>query len=104
MRMIRLFASAMPLALLLPLTAHAAKWPDNVKKDYMKDCVAAASQNVSQKDAEQHCACGADQIAKNFTAPEILELMDKKKQPSVELRTRALDAIQSCKAKPKAAK
>lgn len=104
MRMIRLLAFAMPLAVLLPMTAHADKWPDDVKKDYMKDCVAAASQSVSQEAAKQHCTCGANQIAKNLTTPEIRELMDKKKLPSVELRTRALDAIQSCKAQPKAAK
>ena len=34
MRLIRLFAIAAPLALLLPLSAHAA-WPAGVKAQYM---------------------------------------------------------------------
>ena len=49
MRTIRLLAFAAPLALLLPLSAQADNWPAGAKKDYMKDCVAAASQSVDAK-------------------------------------------------------
>ncbi|MEB0047552.1 MULTISPECIES: hypothetical protein [unclassified Pseudomonas] len=100
MRLIRLLALASPLVMLLPLSAQAA-WPTGARESYMKDCVAAASQNIDQKSAEQHCACGADKLNEKFTSTEIAELMSKQKQPSVELRTKALDAIQACRATAK---
>lgn len=98
MRMTHLFALAAPLTLLLPLGAHADNWPEGLKKDYMQDCVAAASQSVDAKTAQQHCACGADKLSAKFSTTEIKQLMDKKVQPSADLRTKALDAIQSCRA------
>ncbi|MGC5700463.1 hypothetical protein J4P02_09680 [Pseudomonas sp. NFXW11] len=96
MRLNRLFALAAPIALLLPLSAHAA-WPAGARADYMKDCTAAASQSIDAKSAEKHCACGADKLNEKFTTDEIKELMSKTKQPSAELRTRALDAIAACR-------
>ena len=98
MRMTHLFAFAAPLALLLPLTAHADNWPAGTKNEYMKDCVAAASKSIDQKTATQHCECGANKLNENFTSAEIEALMSKTKQPSAELRTKALDAIQACRA------
>ena len=98
MRMIHALIFAAPLALLLPLTAQADNWPAGAKKDYMKDCVAAASQSVDAKTAEQHCACGAEKISEKFSTAEIKQLMSKTTQPSAELRTKALDAIQACRA------
>ncbi|RON08541.1 hypothetical protein BK659_14240 [Pseudomonas brassicacearum] len=98
MRLIRLIALASPLVMLLPLSAQAA-WPAGVRESYMKDCVSAASQSVDQKTAEMHCACGADKLNEKFTTAEITELMSKTKQPSAELRTKALDAIQECRVK-----
>ena len=98
MRMIHALVFAAPLALLLPLSAQADNWPAGAKKDYMKDCVAAASQSVDAKTAEQHCACGAEKISEKFSTAEIKQLMSKTTQPSAELRTKALDAIQACRA------
>ncbi|KMM79195.1 hypothetical protein [Pseudomonas deceptionensis] len=98
MRMIHALIFAAPLALLLPLTAQADNWPAGAKKDYMKDCVAAASQSVDAKTAEQHCACGAEKLSEKFSTAEIKQLMSKTTQPSAELRTKALDAIQACRA------
>ena len=63
----------------------------------MKDCTAAASQSVDAKSAEKHCACGAEKLNEKFTTEQISELMSKQKQPSAELRTKALDAIAACR-------
>jgi len=101
MRLNPLFAFAAPLALLIPLSAHADNWPAGAKNDYMKDCVAAASQSVDLKTAQQHCACGADKLSEKFSTAEITQLMSKTTQPSAELRTKALDAIQTCRAEKK---
>ncbi|MCL9658847.1 hypothetical protein L2088_29515 [Pseudomonas protegens] len=96
MRLTQLLTLAAPLALLMPLSAQAA-WPAGARADYMKDCTAAASQSIDAKSAEKHCACGADKLNEKFTTDEIKELMSKSKQPSAELRTRALDAIAACR-------
>ncbi|WDR34316.1 hypothetical protein NN484_17565 [Pseudomonas serboccidentalis] len=98
MRLIRLFAFAAPLALLLPLSANAA-WPAGVKAQYMKDCTAAASQNnkVNTAEAEKHCGCGADVLEKKFTTQEISQLMDPKTPPTAELGQRALKEISVCR-------
>ena len=98
MRLIRLFAIAAPLALLLPLSAHAA-WPAGVKAQYMGDCTKAASQSINPAEAKKHCACGADVLEKKFTTQEIAQLMDPKTPPSKELAQRALTEISACKAK-----
>ncbi|AJO77752.1 MULTISPECIES: hypothetical protein [Pseudomonas] len=96
MRLTQLFALAAPLALLLPLSAHAA-WPAGVRAEYMKDCTAAASQSIDAKSAEKHCACGADKLNEKFTTDEIKQLMSKQTQPDPALRTKALDAIAACR-------
>lgn len=96
MRLTQLLTLAAPLALLLPMSAQAA-WPAGARADYMKDCTAAASQSIDAKSAEKHCACGAEKLNEKFTTDEIKELMSKSKQPSAELRTRALDAIAACR-------
>ncbi|MES2869559.1 MAG: hypothetical protein V4749_08310 [Pseudomonadota bacterium] len=96
MRMTHLLAFAAPLALLLPLSAQADNWPAGAKKEYMTDCVAAASKSTDVKTATQHCECGADKLDTTFTTSELKELMSKTKQPNEALRTKALDAIQVC--------
>lgn len=96
MRLIRLFAYAVPLALLLPLSANAA-WPAGVKAQYMNDCTAAASKSVNPAEANKHCACGADVLEKKFTTQEIAQLMDKNTPPSGELGQRALKEISVCR-------
>ncbi|MFJ2711738.1 hypothetical protein ACIOZM_12725 [Pseudomonas sp. NPDC087346] len=96
MRLIRLFAFAAPLAMLLPLSAQAA-WPAGVKAQYMNDCTAAASKSVNPTVAKQHCTCGADVLEKKFTTQEIAQLMDKNTPPSGELGQRALKEISVCR-------
>ncbi|MGH8387035.1 MAG: hypothetical protein ACRESJ_16325 [Pseudomonas sp.] len=96
MRLIRLFAVAAPLALLLPLSAHAA-WPAGVKAQYMGDCTTAASKSINPAEAKKHCACGADVLEKKFTTQEIAQLMDKNNPPSAELGQRALKEISVCR-------
>lgn len=97
MRLTRLFALAAPLAMLLPLSAHAA-WPAGMRADFMKDCSTAAAQNIGEANAEKHCACGANVLDKNFTTDEIKQLMSKEQAPSAELVQKAHAAIASCKA------
>jgi len=96
MRLIRLFALAAPLALLLPLSAHAA-WPNGVKAQYMSDCTKAASQTVNPAEAKKHCSCGADVLEKKFTTQEIAQLMDKNNPAGPELSQRALKEISVCR-------
>ena len=96
MRLIRLFAFAAPLALLLPLSAHAA-WPNGVKAQYMSDCTKAASQTVNPAEAKKHCSCGADVLGKKFTTQEIAQLMDKNNPAGPELSQRALKEISVCR-------
>jgi len=96
MRLIRLFAFATPLALLLPLSANAA-WPAGVKAKYMSDCTSAASKSVNPAEANKHCACGADVLEKKFTTEEISQLMDPKTPPTTELGQRALKEISVCR-------
>ncbi|MBT9268519.1 MULTISPECIES: hypothetical protein [Pseudomonas] len=96
MRLIRLFAFAAPLALLLPLSANAA-WPAGVKDKYMNDCTSAASKSVNPAEANKHCACGADVLEKKFTTQEISQLMDPKTPPTAELGQRALKEISVCR-------
>ncbi|NVZ30025.1 hypothetical protein HX881_31045 [Pseudomonas gingeri] len=96
MRLTHLFAFAAPALLLLPLSAHA-EWPTGQREAYMKDCTAAASKSVPVNVAQQHCACGADKLRDNFTQKEIEELMNAKKEPSPELKTKALNTIAACR-------
>ncbi|NWB30320.1 hypothetical protein [Pseudomonas gingeri] len=97
MRLTHLFAFAVPALLLLPLSAQA-DWPSKeTRAAYMKDCTAAASQSVPVNVAQQHCACGADKLRDNFSKDEISALMNAKKEPSPELKTKALNAIAACR-------
>ena len=97
MRLIRLFALAAPLAMLLPLSAQAA-WPAGARDAFMKDCTAAAEKTIGEANAKKHCACGADELNKKFTTQEITQLMSKQTPPSPELVKKAQVAIAACKA------
>ncbi|MGY2183140.1 hypothetical protein [Pseudomonas agarici] len=63
----------------------------------MNDCTAAASRSVPVNVAKQHCACSADKLRDNFSKNEISALMNAKKEPSPELKTKALGAIADCR-------
>jgi len=100
MRLNRLFAVVAPLALLLPLTAHA-DWPKGERDKYMAQCTQAATPQIGAAAAKAHCACGADAI-KSYPASDIQALMDNKASP--ELQKKALDKIAACRADNKAKK
>lgn len=98
MRLHQFLALAAPFALLLPISAQAA-WPAGEKANYMKDCVAAASQSVDAKTATSHCDCGANVLEKKFTTDEIKQLLNTKTPPPAALRDRALTEVSACKVK-----
>jgi hypothetical protein len=100
MRLNRLFAVIAPVALLLPLTAHA-DWPKGEREKYMAQCTQAATPQIGAAAAKAHCACGADAI-KSYPASDIQALMDNK--ASDALKQKALTQISSCKADNKAKK
>lgn len=94
MRLNRLFAVVAPIALLLPLAAHA-DWPKGEREKYMAQCVPAAAQSIGDAAAKAHCACGADAL-KSYPASDLKSLMDNKASP--ELKQQALTQISKCKA------
>ncbi|NUT81789.1 hypothetical protein [Pseudomonas brassicacearum] len=100
MRLNTLFAVVAPLALLLPLTAHA-DWPKGEREKYMAQCTETATPQIGQAAAKAHCACGADAI-KSYPASDIQALMDNKATP--QLQQKALGEIAKCKAENKAKK
>ena len=100
MRLNTLFAVVAPLALLLPLTAHA-EWPTGEREKYMAQCTEAATPQIGAAAAKSHCACGADAI-KSYPAADIQALMDNKAAP--QLQQKALGQIAKCKANNKAKK
>lgn len=100
MRLNTLLAIVAPLAMLLPLTAHA-EWPKGERDKYMAQCTEAATPQIGAAAAKAHCACGADAI-KTYPAGDIQALMDNK--ASDALKQKALTQIATCKAAPKAKK
>ena len=96
------FSSTLALAAslaFLSLGAQAAapsNWPASARDSFVKDCSAAASQNVDAKTAKDHCECGADKINAELTTAEITELM-KNPNAKPELKNKAVAAISSCK-------
>ncbi|AHL33335.1 hypothetical protein CD58_10705 [Pseudomonas brassicacearum] len=100
MRLNTLFAVVAPLALLLPLSAHA-DWPKGERDKYMAQCTQAATPQIGAAAAKAHCACGADAI-KSYPAKDIQALMDNK--ASEDLQRKALTQISTCKANPDAKK
>ncbi|MEQ7920307.1 hypothetical protein ABQX22_14015 [Xanthomonas sp. WHRI 1810A] len=95
MKLLRIVALLTPLALALPLNAHAAM-DAKTKSTYMNECAAAAGQTNPGMDAkavQTHCECGAQQINKGFTDKEIASLNDKSTQPSTELTARLQKAV-----------
>jgi len=98
MRFSSTFALAASLTL-LSLGAQAAapsSWPAGARDSFVKDCSAAAQQNVDAKTAKDHCECGADKINAELTTAEITELM-KNPNASPALKNKAVAAISSCK-------
>ena len=94
MRLNRLFAVVAPIALLLPMAAHA-DWPKGERDKYMAQCTQAATPQIGAAAAKAHCACGADAI-KSYPAKDIQALMDNK--APLDLQQKALGQIAACKA------
>ncbi|MDH0744831.1 hypothetical protein N5D61_00495 [Pseudomonas sp. GD03842] len=95
MKVLHVAALLAPLALALPLSAHAAM-DAQTRSTYMSECTAAATQNNPGMDAnaaKAHCECGAQQIEKNFSDKEIASLSDKNKTPSTEMTARLQKAV-----------
>jgi hypothetical protein len=95
MKLLRAVALLAPLALALPMSAHAAM-DAKTKTTYMNECATAAAQNNPGMDAkavQSHCECGAQQINKSFSDKEIASLSDTNTPPSAELTTRLQKAV-----------
>ena len=96
------FSSTLALAASLAFLSLGAQaeapsnWPAGARDSFVKDCSAAASQNVDAKTAKDHCECGADKINAELTTAEITELM-KNPNAKPELKNKAVAAISSCK-------
>lgn len=95
MKLLRVAALLAPLALTLPLSAHAAM-DAKTKTSYMNECTTAATQSNPSMDAsavKAHCECGAQQINKNFSDKEIASLNDKTTPPSTDMTSRLQAAV-----------
>lgn len=95
MKLLRIAALLAPLALALPISAHAAM-DKNTESTYMTECAAAAKQNNPGLDAsavKAHCECGAQQINRSFSDKEIASLNDKTTPPSAEMTARLQKAV-----------
>ncbi|AZF32927.1 hypothetical protein C4J89_3460 [Pseudomonas sp. R4-35-07] len=96
------FTSTLALAASLAFLSFGAQaaapsnWPEGARDAFVKDCSAAASQNVDVKTAKDHCECGADKINAELSTAEIKELMTNQ-NASPELKNKAVAAISSCK-------
>ena len=90
------FAATLSLLSLGAQAAAPSNWPAGARDSFVKDCSAAASQNVDAKTARDHCECGADKINAELTTAEIKELMTNQ-NAKPELKNKAVAAITSCK-------
>jgi hypothetical protein len=103
MRLYRLFALAAPLALLLPMAAHAATasdWPPPGRDGFVKECVDSASKGgMDQVNAVAHCTCGANTVQHDLSSAE-LKVLDSKTADGEAARAKMLGAVgEKCKSK-----
>ena len=87
MKLLRVLALLAPVALTMPISAHAAMTPAE-KSTFITECTAAAGKSLKADAAKAHCECGAQQVNKNFTDKEIAALNSKTVAPSPELTTK----------------
>ena len=87
MKLLRIFALLAPIALVTPLSAHAAM-DQNTRATFIKECTTAAGQKLDAAAAKSHCDCGADQVDKNFSDKEIAQLSNTSKPATPELRNK----------------
>lgn len=96
MKLFRIAALLAPLALSLPLSAHAGTMDAQTKTDYMAICATTATQNNPGMNAaavKAHCECGQQQIEANFSDAEIKSLNDKTTPPTAEMTSRLQKAV-----------
>ena len=87
MKTFRLLALLAPVALALPLSAHAAM--DNATHEtFIQNCMAAAGQKLDAKAAQAHCTCGANSVNKHFSDAEIKTLSNAQTPPDSKLTAR----------------
>ena len=87
MKLLRVLALLAPVALTMPISAHAAMTPAE-KSTFITECKAAAGKTLKDDAAKAHCECGAQQVNKSFTDKEIAALNSKTEAPSTELTAR----------------
>ncbi len=89
MKLHRLFALALPLAVILPSTA--ASWPDGAEEQFIEQCMA----NLNSPQAQEFCRCAADEVSDEFTQAE-LEAMGTQLEVDPEMRQRLITASGRC--------
>ena len=91
MKLLRLLTLLAPVALALPLSAHAAMSAP-VKAKFISDCVATAGEKLDAASAKSHCECGAEQVSKNFSTAEI-ETMSNGTTPPTAAQTKKMSDL-----------
>ncbi|MDR0281671.1 MAG: hypothetical protein LBJ37_27745 [Paucimonas sp.] len=95
MRLHSLLALAAAGALLMPLAAHAGKFPAGKDGTYMDQCIQTATgKGLDVNTANKHCKCGKEAIEKNFSDKEIAAL-DSTTGVDANLMQRAQTAVQN---------
>jgi len=87
MKLLRILTLLAPVALALPMSAHAAMDKDT-RNMFITQCATTAGQKLDANSAKTHCECGADQVDKNFSNAEIARLKDTTKAPDEKLTAR----------------
>ncbi len=87
MKLLRILALLAPVALAIPMSAHAKMDPDT-RDMFITQCATTAGQKLDAKSAKTHCECGANQVDKNFSDAEIARLKDSTKAPDEKLTAR----------------
>ncbi|WP_095095800.1 hypothetical protein [Pseudomonas sp. Irchel 3A5] len=100
MKLPRLFALLAPLALAMPLTAHAAMSAPT-KAKFIQDCVSTAGQKLDAASAKSHCECGAEQVSKNFSSAEIEKMSNGGQPPTREQTEKMRKLVEANCTQPK---
>jgi hypothetical protein len=100
MKLLRMFALLIPVALTLPLTAHAAMGKAT-RATFIKECASTAGQKLDATSAKAHCECGANQVDKNFSNAEIAELKNTSTAPNPKLTARLQKVVAENCVQPK---
>lgn len=89
MKLHRLFAFIIPLAVALP--GVSATWPEGAEEQFVEQCMA----NLSSPQSQAFCRCAADEVSEEFTQAE-LEAMGQQLEVDPQMRQRLIDASSRC--------